>query len=207
MNDKTISDGQHQETVEMLTDGAFLEELRLQMLKFATNQLRDAVLAEDAVQEAMIGALKNARSFGRRAALKTWVFAILKNKIADIVRKEIKISEFSQPAEGDDGEHSVESLFDARGFWRVEERPASWSQPMESVKKDHFWKIFEICLDDLPENHSRLFMMREFIELESAEICNTLAISTSNLHVILHRARLRLRECLEKRWYLEAEKP
>ena len=71
----------------LLGDSDFLESLRRQMLKFATLQLSDANLAEDAVQEALIGALRKARSFAGRAALKTWVFAILKNKIADILRQ------------------------------------------------------------------------------------------------------------------------
>ena len=78
-----------------LTDEAFLRELREQMLKFARLQLNDEQLAEDAVQEALIGALKNARSFARQAALKTWVFAILKNKIADILRGKYRRNEVS----------------------------------------------------------------------------------------------------------------
>ena len=75
-----------------------------------------------------------------------------------------------------------------------------------SVKNDHFWRVFETCLSGLPENQARLFMMREFLEFESGEICETLSITTSNLHVMLYRARLRLRECLENKWFLEGEK-
>ena len=73
-----------------LFDNAFLEQIRRQMLKFATLQLSDSHLAEDVVQEALVGALKNARSFGGRSALKSWVFAILKNKIADALRHSIE---------------------------------------------------------------------------------------------------------------------
>lgn len=79
------------ENTSLLSDKEFLEALRLQMLKFATVQLSDSHLAEDAVQEALIGALKNAKSFGGRAALKTWVFAILKNKIADALRQKQRL--------------------------------------------------------------------------------------------------------------------
>lgn len=189
-----------------LTDPAFLKELRVQMLKFATLQLRDEALAEDAVQEALIGALKNAASFNRRSALKTWVFAILKNKIADVLRKGSRMIEASRLLRDNEDEENLDALFDTKGFWQVDERPAAWSHPMESVKNDHFWRVFEICLSGLPENQARLFMMREFIELESNEICETLNISTSNLHVMLYRARLRLRECLENRWFNEGER-
>ncbi len=189
-----------------ITAPAFLIELRKQMLKFTTLQLRNESLAEDAVQEALAGALKNITSFNRSSALKTWVFAILKNKIADVLRKSSRMVEASGLLRDHEDEENLDMLFDKKGFWQMEERPAAWSQPMESVKNNQFWRVFEACLSGLPENQARLFMMREFIELESNEICEALEISTSNLHVILYRARLRLRECLENRWFLEGEK-
>lgn len=193
--------------ISPLTDPAFIKELRTQMLKFATLQLRDEALAEDAVQEALIGALKNAQSFNRRAALKTWVFAILKNKIADLLRKGSRMIEASRLLRDGEDEENLDELFDRKGFWQVDERPQAWSPPLEQVKNDQFWRVFEACLCGLPENQARLFMMREFLELESHEICQTLDITTSNLHVMLYRARLRLRECLENRWFNEGERP
>ena len=208
MQEKTKSNAQSQagggET--SLTDPAFLKELRVMMFKFAVLQLSDEQLAEDAVQEALIGALKNAASFGRRSALKTWVFAILKNKIADILRQRQRLVEASRLIRDGEDEENLDMLFDTKGFWQVEERPAAWTQPAESVKNVHFWRVFETCLSGLPENQARLFMMREFLEFESGEICETLGITTSNLHVMLYRARLRLRECLENKWFLEGEK-
>jgi RNA polymerase sigma-70 factor (TIGR02943 family) len=185
-------------------DEVFLTDLRGQMLKFAMLQLSDPHLAEDTVQEALIGALKNAGSFRRRSALKTWVFAILKNKIADVLRKNTRRSEVSHLAT--DGDDDLEKLFNSKGLWQTDEKPVSWSQPLESVQNDHFWMVFEACLEHLPENQARLFMMREFIQLDTAEICKTLEISTSNLHVMLYRARLRLRECLENNWFKEGER-
>lgn len=206
MNDEPASEPRDTETPN-LTDPVFLSELRMQMLKFATLQLRDDTMAEDAVQEALIGALKNARAFNRRSALKTWVFAILKNKIADVLRKGQRLVEASRLLRNNEDEGNLDMLFDTKGFWQVDERPISWSQPMDVVKSDHFWRVFEACLSRLPENQARLFMMREFIESESAEICESLNITTSNLHVMLYRARLRLRECLENHWFSEGERP
>lgn len=187
-----------------MTDPEFLVDIREQMLKFAILQLQDEALAEDAVQEALVGALKNAASFGRRAALKTWVFAILKNKITDILRQRYRQAEV-QESRQDDDQDNLDSLFNSRGFWHKEELPEAWSQPAESVKSEHFWRVFETCLSGLSATHARLFMMREFLELESEEICQSLQISTSNLHVILYRARLRLRECLENRWFVDGD--
>lgn len=97
------------------------------------------------------------------------------------------------------------ALFDSKGFWQHAERPVEWGDPEAAVREDGFWAVFEKCLEALPAAQGRAFMMREFIELDSAEICAALEISTTNLNVMLHRARLRLRECIENNWFLEGE--
>ncbi|WP_298220412.1 RNA polymerase factor sigma-70 [Halothiobacillus sp.] len=191
---------------DILTDGVFLEDIRRQMLKFATLQLGDSFQAEDAVQEALIGALKNAASFGGRAALKTWIFAILKNKIADTLRQKQRSVNVSSLQREEDEDEDFSELFDSKGFWQPEERPVAWGNPEASLREGQFWVVFEACLEGLPPKQARVFMMREFIELDADEICAEVNLSTSNLHVLLHRSRLRLRECIENKWYLEGEK-
>ncbi len=84
--------------------------------------------------------------------------------------------------------------------------PQTWGNPEGAVHNQQFWRVFEACLDHLPGQQARLFMMREFVEMETPEICRTLDITVSNLNVSLHRARLRLRECLEDRWFLSGER-
>lgn len=190
----------------VLSDTAFLNDLRRQMVKFATMQLSDSQLAEDAVQEALIGALKNAKSFAGRAALKTWVFAILKNKIADLLRQKHRMVDASSLLREDEEKEDFSELFDQKGFWLKDERPATWGNPQESLHQYQFWKVFEICLEGLPGNQARVFMMKEFVELDSREICATVGISTTNLNVMLHRSRLRLRECLENKWFIKGER-
>ena len=182
-------------------DPVFLEDLRRQMLKFATLQLRDAHLAEDAVQEALIGAMKNASSFKREASLKTWVFAILKNKIADTLRQRQRLVEASRLLGSDQEEDDLNELFDRKGFWQPDERPGRWNGPNAALEDQQFWRVFEACLSHLPDQQARVFMMREFVEMEPNEVCKEVGITTSNLHVTLYRARLRLRECLENRWF------
>lgn len=191
-----------------LADPAFLDDLRRQMLRFATLQLNDPSLAEDAVQDALIGALKNARSFRGAAALKTWVFAILKNKIADTLRQRQRLVYAGSllAADDDDEGANLPSLFDTRGAWRDEERPQSWGDPESAFGKAEFWKVFNTCLDGLPPRQARVLMMREFVELDAEEICATVGMTVTNLHVTLHRARLRLRECLENRWFVGGAK-
>ncbi len=190
-----------------LTDPQFLQDLRRQMVRFATLQLSDTSLAEDAVQEALIGALKSARSFGGRAALKTWVFAILKNKIMDVLRKRQRLMEVGGLPNQNEEDHDFGELFNAKGFWQEDERPTAWGDPEAAVHDQHFWRVFEACLEHLPGQQGRVFMMREFIEMETPEICKTAGVSVTNLNVMLHRARLRLRKCLENSWFSPGESP
>lgn len=189
----------------LLADTVFLEAIRKQMIRFATLQLGDSHQADDAVQDALIGALKNASSFGGRAALKTWVFAILKNKIADILRHKQKVVNVSSLLGEEDDDEDLSELFDRKGFWQPDERPVAWGNPEASLREGQFWRVFEACLDGLPPKQARVFMMREFIELDADEICVAVDLTTSNLHVLLHRSRLRLRECIENKWYLKGE--
>lgn len=190
----------------LLADVKFLDEIREQMIRFATLQLGDSHLAEDAVQEALICALKNANSFDGRAALKTWVFAILKNKIADTLRQKQRLVYAGSLLREDDEDEDLSELFDRKGYWQADERPVAWGNPEASLREGQFWRVFEVCLDGLPPKLARVFMMREFVELDADEICVELNLTTSNLHVMLHRSRLRLRECIENRWYLEGER-
>lgn len=183
-------------------DEAFLSGLRQQMVRFASLQLGDAQLAEDAVQEALIGAMANAAKFAGRAAFKTWVFAILKNKIADALRQRSRLVEVSQLAGEEEDTQVLEMLFARNGHWRRDQLPRGWDEPQHALENAQFWRVFEACLAHLPGRQGQVFMMREFVELETSEICGALGLSVSNVNVILHRARLRLRECLENHWFV-----
>ncbi|QSX33294.1 sigma-70 family RNA polymerase sigma factor [Shewanella avicenniae] len=182
-------------------DEGEIAQLRQQMLKFAMLQLRDEHLAEDAVQEALIGALKNIDRFQQRAAVKTWVFGILKHKIVDVLRarkRQLDVSELDEPTQME------QLMFDRREHWQDGEQPQAWHCPSTEALSDDFWQVFETCLTHLPEAQARLFMLREFVELEADEICQLHNVSQSNLYVMLYRARIRLRECLTHHWFQEA---
>lgn len=189
-----------------LGEPATLAALRVKLLRFATLQLGDPHLAEDAVQEALLGALNNLRSFRGEAALNTWVFSILKNKIADQLRQRIRRPEISENFEAGNPDEDA-SPFDDRGMWKATNRPATWADPESAVSDHQFWRVFEACLEHLPGQQGRLFMMREFVQLETDEICRTLAIKPGNLNVALHRARLKLRDCLQNHWFAAGESP
>jgi RNA polymerase sigma-70 factor (TIGR02943 family) len=188
--------------VDPLQDSQFVTDLRQRMLRFATLQLADTQLAEDAVQEAFIGALRGKGSFEGRAAYRSWVFAILRNKIADQLRARTRYAPHSTapPLEADP---HLDGCFESDGHWTDDAAPADWGDPQAALREDQFWHVFEACLDHLPGQQARVFMMREFVELDSREICGAVGISTTNLNVSLHRARLRLRSCLEAHWFVD----
>jgi len=185
-----------------------LVAIRRQMLRFAELQLRDRSMAEDVVQEALEAALRGRAGFAGKSSLKTWVFVILRNRIVDQLRRRERTVPFSSLLEDDeDGEQPMETLFDPQGAWRLERRPGPWRDPDESMEQQEFWVVFEICLNHLPKHSATAFMMREFLGFDSAEICGHLGITAGNLNVILHRARLRLRACLQAQWFLPGEAP
>lgn len=180
-------------------DQASLALLRRDMLRFARLQLRNQELAEDAVQEALAAAFGASERFAQRASLKTWVFAILKNKIVDLLRDRWNKNRIDLIEATDESDFDV--LFQANERWRRDEMPSSWGNPEQSCEDRQFWDVFEVCMHHLPDTTARVFAMREFLGLEAADICKELGIGTSNCWVILHRARMQLRICLQQRWF------
>ncbi|WP_373357700.1 RNA polymerase factor sigma-70 [Acinetobacter lactucae] len=195
----------HEEIGDQLHNPAFLQDLRQQMIKFAFLQLSSLPQAEDVVQEALTSAFQNLDSFKGRAAFKTWVFAILKNKIIDVVRQKSRLVAMSELFKDEASELSIDALFDASGHWHKYEAPQAWQSPEEMMEQADFWIIFEACLDHLPAKYAQVFMMREVIELSSNEICSKLELSISNFNVLMYRSRTRLRECLENKWLLKED--
>ncbi|EIJ71365.1 sigma-70 family RNA polymerase sigma factor [Pasteurella bettyae] len=170
-----------------------ISEIRSQMLKFAQLQLNDRISAEDMVQEALLSAVKNIDNFRHQAALKTWIFAILKNKIIDYLRQKDRFVNESELIT----DENTNSFFDDNGHWRNEYSPTRWQEDI--VYSKEFWILFEICLTKLPAKQARVFMMREYLDASSDEICQTINITQDNLYTLIYRARLQLQQCLSKR--------
>ena len=195
----------HEEIGDQLHNPAFLQDLRQQMIKFAFLQLSSLPQADDVVQEALTSAFQHLDSFKGRAAFKTWVFAILKNKIIDVIRQKSRLVAMTELFKDEESELSIDALFDASGHWHKYEAPQAWQSPEEMMEQADFWIIFEACLNHLPAKYAQVFMMREVIELSSNEICSKLELSISNFNVLMYRSRTRLRECLENKWLLKED--
>lgn len=176
-----------------------VSELRTYLLKFARLQLRNEAWAEDAVSETVLAALAKPQSFSQRSQLKSWLVGILKHKIVDALRlhgREVSTSPSDTEDEGD----LLEALsFTSDGHFA--QAPADWGDPEQSLGSRQFFEVLEACANKLPAMQGRLFLMREWLELSSEDICKELRLTPTNLYVQLHRARLRLRECLELNWF------
>jgi RNA polymerase sigma-70 factor (ECF subfamily) len=173
-------------------------DLRSYLLKFARLQLRNDAWAEDAVSETMVAALSKPQAFGNRSQLKTWLVGILKHKVVDMLR--LHHREATVMSNDDDSAGPLEMLaFDATGHFS--QAPMEWGQPEQQLERVQFFTILEACADKLPAMQGRIFLMREWLELSSEEVCKVLGLTSTNLYVQLHRARLRLRECLELNWF------
>lgn len=179
-------------------------ELRQKLLRFAQLQLRDAQWAEDVVQDTLIKAFTKQGQFQAAAQWQTWVFAILKNTILDLLRQHKSRLQWQVSSDDEEFIDAVhEQLFDQSGHWTPGGSPQAWAQPESSLQQQDFMRTLRDCLQGLPENTARVFMLREVMGLEVAEICEQTGISADNCYTILHRARNGLRRCLQSNWFDE----
>jgi len=173
-----------------------VEAERAYLLRYASLQLRDRHAAEDAVQETLLAALAGEAGFGGRSNLRTWLTGILKHKIIDAIRR--TGSETAREVTVGSAEE-FDALFDERGHWL--EMPSAWTNPDASLEQSQFFRALEECLAGLPAKTAQAFMMREHLGLETGEICKELEVTATHCWVLLYRARMALRLCLETNWF------
>jgi RNA polymerase sigma-70 factor (ECF subfamily) len=170
----------------------WVEEHGDALYRYALLRVSDPDLAGDLVQDTFLSALKGAENFRGGSTVRTWLIGILKHKIIDHYRRdkvEVLASDAAAGSEDDDLDH-------------VDRASDRWSEaPSQLVENREFWATFTSCLEGLPEVHRRAFSLREFDGLPGEEICKILDVTPSNLWVILHRARAKLRRCLEINWF------
>lgn len=178
-----------------------LSEQRPVLFRYALLQLRDNELADDVVQETLLAAWQSATKFEAKAGLRTWLIGILKHKIADHWRgntREIVASDL-ELIDTIVNETDEDNFFMSNGHWH--DGPRTWADPEAALKQQEFWTIYETCQNRLPPNMAKVFILRELVGLDTNEVCSETGLSESNYWVIMHRARLRLRECLEIHWF------
>ncbi|WP_240349279.1 sigma-70 family RNA polymerase sigma factor [Halomonas binhaiensis] len=181
---------------------AKLAAVRPRLLSFARLHLRDHAAAEDAVQEALISAIEKNDSFSGRSGYETWVFGILKYKLLDQMRQQKRMGRW-EPFSDETNDEAIDRMFLQDGHWHEASRPQAWGDPDQAFENEHFWQVFDACMLALPDNVARVFSLRELMGLSTEDICKEVGIKETNAWVILHRARLKLRACIEKGWLEE----
>jgi len=166
------------------------------LFNYAITRIDNQDLAKDLVQETFFSGIKGKDNFRGQASERTWLISILKRKIIDHYRKinsakgkkEVRMSFFT------DGER--------KGSWLEECVPQTWGNDAEKeIENNELKGALERCINSLPEKYRIVFLLKTVQNYETDEICNELDISSSNLWVIIHRARVQLRKCLEDNWF------
>ena len=171
------------------------------LYRFTLSRIKDPSIAEDLVQETFLAALKARKNFQGRSTAKTWLIAILKHKIVDHIRKRVReqISDKVESMHNTAAIDPVDNSFNDEGDWQI--RPSKWAiDPMKLYEQKEFMDVLYHCLGELPERQAEAFMMREIDGFSTEEICKDLNITATNSWVMLYRARMWLRRCLENNW-------
>lgn len=167
------------------------------LYRFAISRIKDPAVAEDLVQETFLAALRGLKNFKNRSTARTWLTAILKHKIVDFLRKQNRehaVEDIEIASDSDDG------FFKSDGHWKI--KPGKWDiNPDKIYEQREFLEILDRCLTNLPERLARAFMLREVEGLSTAELCEALGITATNSWVMLYRARIQLRNCLDVKWF------
>lgn len=190
----------HRENTVAEPDPArWLQEYGDTLFRYALQRLHNTAHAEDVVQETLLAALQTRASYSGRASEKTWLTGILKHKVIDLIRKQIRESTVDdiQALSDATADSGMDKLFDARGHWV--HPPQDWGNPDKALRNQQFIKFFEYCLEHLKPVHAQIFSLKELVGQSTDEICNELGISATNCNVMLYRARMGLRRCLEVR--------
>ncbi len=170
------------------------------LFRYAMMKLRDEHMAEDAVQETLLAALQGQKSFAGDSAARTWLVGILKHKIVDLIREKVReptLVNVDEPMEFGQDE-VTEAMFDGTGHWTA---PCQdWGNPDSVLEQKRFWQILTECLKRLPPQLAMLYSLREISGMNTEDICKDMNISSTNSWVMLHRARLGLKQCFEIHW-------
>ncbi len=169
------------------------------LFRFAYLRLRDRDAAEDLVQETLLAALR--AKFSGQSSERTWLIGILKHKLSDHWRRVQRVMPVGTPSVDDDPDALLEKMFDASATDHWRNAPSVWRDPDAALEQQEFWQALTKCLAALPPAQAQAFGLCEVDGVAGDEACKVLDIAPTNLWVMLHRARLRLRQCMENHWF------
>src|SRR5260221_9803768 len=168
------------------------------LYRYAVMRVRHPEVAEDLVQETLLAAGRTQTSFRGTSSERSWRYGILKNKICDHFRKRAREVSYTDLEFLED---EMSHKFIDQG-WNHDPGPAEWKpEAQAALDRKEFWETFRSCLDKLPPRVADVFILREREDMDTGQICDSVGLSQRNLWVMLHRARMALRECLELNWF------
>ena len=179
---------------ENLSD--WVDQFTAELYSWTFHKVSNAELAADLVQDTFLAAVEKLDSFKGDSSPKTWLFSILNHKIIDHYRKKV-----NQPVNLKND--SFSNFFDTGGDWQENRKPNHWDEADEKqlIDDDEFQQVLEKCIEALPEKWSACVKLKYLTEKNGDDICQELDITPSNFWQIVHRAKLQLRDCIEKNWY------
>jgi len=192
-----------EENKHILEPHRWVERYGDYLFNYAIVRVNEREIAEDLVQETFLAGLKSREGFRGESSERTWLTSILKRKIVDTYRKkntskESSFGEFEHTFLDGDFHKSGDPM---KGQWLKGKGPNSNSLlPEGDLERAELMKYIRLCIGNLKPQLAAVFIMRMIDEEDSDTICKELGITPSNLWVILHRARLKMRDCLEKKW-------
>lgn len=170
-----------------------------ELYAFALGRVSDSSCAEELVQDTFLSALGALDSFRGQASERTWLFVILKRKIIDHYRRQARSPLVRLETAGAD---EAEFFEPEDGHWREESYPKAWNVRADDVlEQQELRQTLQRCQDKLPARHGAVFVLRFVEDLPAEDICQELNLTPANYWVIIHRAKLHLRKCLEKHWF------
>lgn len=180
----------------------WVDQFSEEFFRFTMYRVKNREVAEDLVQDTFLSGLKALDNFRKDCPEKSWLYNILRNKIIDHFRKKVnqEIKQSSSAVETDE-DAFFHRFFKNDGHWQNETSPTNWDISADKImEREEFMKFLMLCISLLPETWSKVFSLKNIEEFSTKEICKELDITPSNLWTIIHRSKLQLRGCLEKRW-------
>jgi RNA polymerase sigma-70 factor (ECF subfamily) len=165
------------------------------LFKHALPRVEDRFIAEDLVQETFLAGLQGIEGFKGDSSEKNWLFSILKHKIVDYYRKKTKQQDIvSMP----DLRLMDNEWFNEDGSWAEEKIPQDWDSANNPTERKEIQKVIYWCKDHLKALQQSVFTLKYLEDISSDEICKVLNITSTNYWILIHRARLKMRDCVEK---------
>lgn len=157
-------------------------------------------MAEDLVQETFLSAVKSFHNFKGNSKPKTWLFAILNNKIIDFYRKRAKSSTIDGRGIEQKFIKQTDSFFDSNQNWKVSGSEVAWEEEVHLLDDSEFNKTLGQCVDKLPENWRLAVVSKYLSDKTTDQICQEMNVTVSNYWQIVHRSKLMLKKCIDHNW-------